>query len=97
MKTIRFSKLKAISPEISGMLGTDINPNSLVYITTERPEKSINDYTADELEAYLIIAKEEKLRHDAHLLYLQNPKLYAYIKDLGKLEDFNYDLDQDYE
>ena len=37
MKTIRFSKLKAISSEISGMLGTDINPNSLVYITTEKP------------------------------------------------------------
>ena len=97
MKTIRFSKLKAISSEISGMLGTDINPNSLVYITTEKPEKSINDYTADELEAYLIIAKEEKLRHDAHVLYLQNPKLYDYIKHLGKLEDFNYDSDQDYE
>jgi hypothetical protein len=97
MKRIRFSKLQALSPEVSVMLGNDINPNTLVYITTERPEKSINDYTVDELEALLIIAKEEKLKHDAHVLYLQNPKLYEYIKELGKLEDYNFDLDECYE
>ena len=38
MKKIRFSKLQALSPEVSVMLGNDINPNTLVYITTERPD-----------------------------------------------------------
>ena len=82
MKAIRFGKLKSTTIDhLVAMIGVDTNPNSKVYISTERPAKQASDYTVEELTTLLMLAKQAKLANDATLLEYNNPELYEYIKE----------------
>ena len=81
MKAIRFNKLKSSTiVELVAMIGVDTNPNSKVYISTERPQKNPSDYTIEELTTLLMLAKEAKLAEEARAFEFNNRELYEYIK-----------------
>jgi hypothetical protein len=79
LKPTRVAKL------LNGNLGSNrevlevMNPNTLIYFSTNPPSKYIDEYTIEELENILANAKHEKLRHEAHVLRTRNVELYDYI------------------
>ena len=90
MKAIRFNTLKSTTiVELVAMIGVDTNPNSKVYITTERPAKHPSDYTVEELTDMLIEAKRNNLAEKAALLERDNPTLYEFIKEKGIYEHYH--------
>ena len=90
MKAIRFNKLKSTTIDhLVAMIGVDTNPNSKVYISTERPAKQASDYTVEELTTLLMMAKQAKLANDATLLEYNNPTLYEFIKEIGIYEHYH--------
>ena len=90
MKAIRFGKLKnSTIIDIISMISENTNPNSKVYITTERPAKHPSDYTVEELTEMLIEAKRNNLAEKAALLERDNPTLYEFIKEKGIYEHYH--------
>jgi hypothetical protein len=97
MKAIRFNTLKSTTiVELIAMIGVDTNPNSKVYISTERPAKQASDYTIEELTTLLMMAKQAKLAKDATLLEYNNPELYEYIRNMGAYDDMYPDRNDVY-
>jgi hypothetical protein len=89
MKAIRFGKLKnSTIIDIISMISENTNPNSKVYITTERPAKHPSDYTVEELTEMLAEAKHSKLVEKAALLERDNPELYQFIKEKSICEHY---------
>jgi hypothetical protein len=98
MKAIRFNKLKSSTiVELVAMIGVDTNPNSKVYIGTERPQKNPSDYTIEELTTLLMLAKQAKLAEDARTFEFNNRELYEYIKYMIILEYDNHQRDDMYD
>jgi hypothetical protein len=97
MNAIRFSKLKSATiVELVAMIGVDTNPNSKVYISTERPARKASEYTINELETLLIIAKQAKLEQEAMMLEESNPDLFDYIKKIGVIENYPTNDEDEY-
>lgn len=98
MKAIRFNKLKSTTiVELVAMIGVDTNPNSKVYISTEKPAKQASDYTIEELSTMLMMAKQAKLAEDARTFEFNNRELYEYIKYMIILEYDNKQRDDMYD
>jgi hypothetical protein len=96
MKAIRFGKLKnSTINDLVVMLG-EINPNSKVYLSTERPAKQAHEYTIEELTTLLLMAKHNKLAEDARTLQQNNPELFEFIKGIGECESMMPDRDDVY-
>jgi len=97
MKAIRFGKLKSTTiVELVAMIGVDTNPNSKVYISTEKPAKQACEYTIEELANMLMMAKQAKLAEDARMFEFNNRELYEYIKYKIKLEYDKEQQEEDY-
>lgn len=87
MEPIRLGKLQKmtmleLTAKIvgSGMEGTE-NENTLIYISTSKPKKNIDDYSIEELQNIIHNRKTQKLQHEAHILRMNNPDLWNFIID----------------
>ena len=86
MKAIRFNKLKnATIEEIVAMIPVGTNPNSKVFISTEKPLLQA-ELTIEQLETMLVVVKRNKLNEEVKILQATNPELFNYIKELGVIE-----------
>lgn len=95
MKAIRFGKLKnATIEDIVAMIPVGTNPNTKVFISTEKPLLQA-ELTIEQLETMLVVAKRNKLKEEVKLLQATNPELIDYIKELGVIESYN-SLDNTY-
>ncbi len=96
MKAIRFGKLKNSTIEdIIALIPVDTNPNTKVYITTEKPLLQAI-LTIEQLESMLIVAKRNKLKEEAEILLESNPDLFEYIKELGLVEHYSTNDNDEY-